>query len=94
MSIHSFTEHALRVLFSSEYSEADYIIVNIGLYWLFSILSIATTDDDLGSHVRRDDLLKETRLCRENLETSLSILPFHFPGDPDHIEALIMAVSH
>lgn len=93
MSIHSFTDRALRVLFSSEYSDADYLIVSIGLYWLFGLLSIASTDDDLGSHVRREDLIKEGRLCRENLETSLSTLPFHFPGDPDHIEALIMAVG-
>lgn len=94
MSIESFTDRALRVLFSSESSEADYIIVSIGLYWLFFILSIASPDQDLGSHVRREDLIKEYRLCRENLETSLSTLPFHFPGDQDHIEALIMAVNH
>lgn len=93
MSIDSFTDRALRVLFSSESSEADYIIVSIGLYWLFSILSFASPDHDLGTHVRREDLVKEGRLCRENLETSLSTMPFHFPGDEDHIEALIMAVS-
>lgn len=93
MSIDSFTGRALRVLFSSEFSEADYMIVSIGLYWLFFILSIASPDQDLGSHVRREDLIKEGRLCRENLETSLSTIPFHFPGDEDHIEALIMAVS-
>lgn len=93
MSIDSFTDRALRVLFSSESSEADYIIVSIGLYWLFSILSFASPDQDLGTHVRREDLVKEGRLCRENLETSLSTMPFHFPGDEDHIEALIMAVS-
>lgn len=92
MSIESFTARAIRVLFSSEYSEADYIIVSIGLYWLFSILSIASPDQDLGSHVRREDLTKEGLLCRENLETSLSTLPFHLPSDQDHIEALIMAV--
>lgn len=94
MSIESFTDRALRVLFSSESSEADYIIVSIGLYWLFSILSIASPDQDLGSHVRREDLIKEGRICRENLETNLSTLPFHFPGDQDHIEALIMAVNN
>lgn len=93
MSIESFTDRALRVLFSSESSTADYLIVSIGLYWLFSILSIASPDQDLGTHVRREDLVKESRLCRENLETSLSTMPFHFPGDEDHIEALVMAVS-
>ncbi|KAK7709890.1 hypothetical protein SLS64_006135 [Diaporthe eres] len=72
MSIESFTDRALRVLFSSESSEADYIIVSIGLYWLFFILSIASPDQDLGSHVRREDLIKEFRLCRENLETRQS----------------------
>lgn len=93
MSIDSFTDRALRVLFSSESSEADYLIVSIGLYWLFFILSIASPDQDLGTHVRREDLVKEGRLCRENLETSLSTMPFHFPGDEDHVEALIMAVG-
>lgn len=93
ISIESFTDRSLRVLFSSESSEADYIIVSIGLYWLFSILSIASPDQDLGTHVRREDLVKECRLCRENLETSLSTLPFHFPGDLDHLEALTMAVN-
>jgi hypothetical protein len=92
MSIDSFTARAIRVLFSSEYSEADYIIVSIGLYWLFSILSFASPDQDLGSHVRREDLVRQGLLCRENLETSLSTLPFHLPSDQDHTEALIMAV--
>lgn len=94
MSIDSFTARTIRLLFSSEYSEADYIIVSIGLYWLFSILNIASPNQDLGSHVRREDLVKEGHLCRENLETSLSTLPFHLPSDQDHIEALIMAVRH
>lgn len=93
MSIESFTDRALRVLFSSESSEADWLIVNIGLHWLFSILSIASPDQDLGTHVRREDLVKEGHLCRENLETNLSTMPFHYPSDEDHTEALIMAVS-
>jgi hypothetical protein len=94
MSVDSFTARALRVLYSSEYSEADYLIVNIGFYWLFSLLNIASLDQDLGTHVRREDLVREGQICRENLETSLSALPFHLPSDEDHIEALIMAVSH
>lgn len=94
MSIDSFTTRAIRVLFSSEYSEADYIIVSIGLYWLFSILSFASPDQDLGSHVRREDLVRQGLLCRENLETSLSTLPFHLPSDQDHTEALIMAAFY
>lgn len=92
MSIDSFTARAIRVLFSSEYSEAEYIIVSIGLFWLFNILSIALPDQELGSHLRREDLVKEGLLCRENLETSLSTLPFNLPSDHDHVEALIMAV--
>ncbi|KAG8157953.1 hypothetical protein KVR01_012225 [Diaporthe batatas] len=94
MSIDSFTARAIKVLFSSEYSEAEYIIVSIGLYWLFNVLTIAVPDQKLGSHLRREDLVKEGLLCRENLETSLSTLPFNLPSDQDHIEALIMAAFY
>lgn len=79
-------------MFSPDFSDAEYIIVMCGLAWLFGELSVSVTEDELGQSFRREDLANEAANCQVNLETSLSVLPFHLPIHIDYVVALGLAV--
>lgn len=87
LPMHRFQDMCLNVYFCDDYSEADFINVNAGLYSLFS---------DYVSHVageEQEEYLSHAHKCRDNLETALSNLPLHLPATPNMILALIFAVS-
>lgn len=94
MSIASFTDYVLKVLFSPKFSDAEYIIVLCGLTWVFREISFELDLDEgrTDPNLPREDLEREEKNCRDNLEMALSRLPFHLPSSVDNIIALGLAV--
>ncbi|KAG6359011.1 hypothetical protein INS49_012531 [Diaporthe citri] len=70
--IANFTDYFLKAYYPGEITQADMIIVNAGLYWLFLECKNVTTDPS-----KRSQLQSHAEICRDNLETVLSLLPFH-----------------
>ena len=69
-------------------TDADRIIVNAGLYWLFSEIAELIPDQQT-----KDDYSSHASQCRGNLETILSNLSFHIPVTIDYVLAMSVAVS-
>jgi hypothetical protein len=82
-----FPDICLNVYFAEEHSEAEFIIVNAGLY------SLA---EDYAGSVATGEEVEEYRefakSLRSNLETSLSNLPLHLPATPEMVIALVFGV--
>ncbi|KAM0259266.1 hypothetical protein ACHAPA_010833 [Fusarium lateritium] len=76
----------LRVYFSKDLSEADFIIANSGLLQLFIEQSEDATD--------KAESLNYAHICRTNLETTLVNLPLHLPATVDMISALLLGAFH
>ncbi|KAH8204905.1 hypothetical protein TruAng_000944 [Truncatella angustata] len=91
ISTQDFTDYVLKTLFSANCSDADLIITYAGLCWLYEELSCQLTDQELGEHLQRADLRKESLSCRTNLEKLLSALPLQLPCNMDYITALVFA---
>ena len=87
-SIGQFMEYVVAV-YSGKSSNADLIIVNAGLDRLFTACSGVEKDSTLQA-----DYKAQALLCRQNLEFTLSRLPFILPATINHILALCMAVSN
>ncbi|KAI5861123.1 fungal-specific transcription factor domain-containing protein [Durotheca rogersii] len=88
-SIGQFTEYFVKVYSPGAVSDADLIIVHAGLYWLFCECSCVTAAEEA-----KQDLEAQALLCRENLETVLSMLPFHIPPTLDYAYAMSMASNY
>lgn len=83
-----FTEYIIKVCSPGPATEAELIIVNAGLYWMFlECASIAEDEDEML------DFESQAMLCRSNLETLLAHLGFHTPLTLDNIYAFHMAVG-
>ena len=83
-----FAKLCQRVYFSTEdYSDAIFILVNAGLYYIFVEQGFNSKDPTAKSqyHVYR-------QMCQVNLETALSRLPLLLPGKSESIEALLIGV--
>lgn len=92
MSPASFTEHVVKVFFSPDFTDAEYIIVLSGFFWLFKLLSVTLSDQQLSPDVQRARLEAESFNCREYLETALAALPFNLPTTYSFALALGYAV--
>lgn len=83
-----FPDICLNVYFAEEHTEAEYIIVNAGLY---------TLADDYAASVATGDEAEEYRefakALRSNLETALSNLSLHLPATPEMVIGLVFGVS-
>lgn len=89
MTIDEFTDKCQKVYFSIEdFSDATYILVNAGLYYIF--IEQAFGADDLPLKQQYQSF---QRLCQINLETALSRLPLFLPGRAESIQALLLGVS-
>lgn len=89
MTIDEFTDKCQKVYFSIEdFSDATYILVNAGLYYIF--LEQAFDVEDLPLKQQYQNF---QRLCQVNLETGLSRLPLFLPGRAESIQALLLGVS-
>ena len=64
------------------------IIVNGGLYWLYCECASLFVDQKV-----KENYMDQAMLCRDNLETVLSNLPFHMPVTTDVVFAMNVAVS-
>ncbi|KAK0620142.1 fungal-specific transcription factor domain-containing protein, partial [Immersiella caudata] len=81
--IQRFHERCMSVYFSSDYTEADFIVVNAGLHILFWTYARMVRPDDAERYQQL------SRLCAMNLETGLANLPLHLPATSDHILVLL-----
>lgn len=86
--IQHFSDVCLSVYFADEYSEADFISANAGLLTMFQ--DYATICAATGSE--KEECLRFSRMCRENLETALANLPLHLPTTADSLIALLLGV--
>lgn len=82
-----FTEYLLKVYSPGDATHADLIIVNYRLLLLFAECSMVTADE-----ATKVDYTAQLLICRDNLETLLSGLPFHLPLNMDSAYALSLAV--
>ena len=82
-----FIESCRKVFFALEdYSVAVFVIVNVGLYYIFQEKSL--TDE-----FQSGEYLKYHYLCRDNLETALSNWPLLQLPNKEMIEALLLGVG-
>ncbi|ETS82576.1 hypothetical protein PFICI_04452 [Pestalotiopsis fici W106-1] len=83
-----FSDMCMNVYFCEEYSEADFINVNAGLFSLFSDFVFH------GPAEKKEEYLGYARECRDNLETALSNLPLHLPATSNTIIALVFGAFY
>lgn len=88
LSVSQFTDYFLRVYSPTPATDADKIIVNGGLFWLFSECA-----EMPGDQKAKHDCKEHASTCRDNLETVLANLPFHTPITTDYVLAMSVAVS-
>ncbi|KAK4234338.1 fungal-specific transcription factor [Achaetomium macrosporum] len=88
-SVARFTEFFLKVYSPGDANHADLIIVNAGLYWLFNLCKSVSTEPGAKAHYA-----EQATMCRDNLETVLSNLPFHLPSSLDTTSAMAMAAMY
>ncbi|KAM5383562.1 hypothetical protein ACJZ2D_002011 [Fusarium nematophilum] len=84
-----FSGLCLNVYFSEDFSEADFIIANAGLLYLFWERSKRSPDQN-----ERDESERYMQMLRSNLETTLANLPLHLPANSSTISALILGAFH
>lgn len=78
---------SLGVYFSQDYSETDFVTVNVGLHFLFQAYSSMVIETE------REKYLHFADMCRNNIDTGLSILPLYLPPTAGTITALLCGVS-
>ncbi|KAF5021506.1 hypothetical protein F66182_6449 [Fusarium sp. NRRL 66182] len=85
----SFSGMCLHVYFSDQVSEADFIVVNVGLMYMFW---------DQGQRIddpkERKDNDRHVEMLRGNLETALANLSFHLPATSTMICALLLGAFY
>lgn len=90
MAVENFAEACRRVYFALEdFSQATFIIVNAGLYYLFQEKSVTAESP---AAVR--EYTGYFQLCRANLETGLANLKFFLGASMETIEALLLGASY
>lgn len=90
MAVENFAEACRRVYFAlDDFSQATFIIVNAGLYYLFQEKAV-TADSDAAIA----EYTGYYELCRDNLETGLANLKFFLGASMETIEALLLGASY
>ncbi|UDD55537.1 hypothetical protein AFCA_003144 [Aspergillus flavus] len=89
ISISQFNDYFLRVYSPGPATDADMIIVNGGLYWLYCECASLFVDQKV-----KGNYMDQAMLCRDNLETVLSNLPFHMPVTTDVVFAMNVAATY
>lgn len=85
--LEDFSETCLSVYFSPDYSEAEFIIANAGMYSLFWESAHAIKESE-----EKQEEMEYVDMVRTNLETALSGLPLHLPANITMISALLLGV--
>lgn len=78
---------SLGVYFSQDYSETDFVTANVCLHYLFQAYSSMVIETE------RAKCLQFAHMCRNNVDTGLSILPLYLPPTAGTITALLCGVS-
>lgn len=73
---------------TDDFTQAQFTIVNLGLYNLFMERAVLTAEDAL-----REEYLTYARTCQANIETSLATLPLFLSPRVENVQALILGVS-
>ncbi|KAK7416494.1 hypothetical protein QQX98_005198 [Neonectria punicea] len=84
-----FTEYVVKAYSPGSITDAELIIVHMGLYWFFSKCS-STLKDATVQH----EYDAQARVCRDNLEIVLSNLSFHTPTTLDYVHAMYLATLY
>ncbi|KAJ4255400.1 hypothetical protein NW762_009395 [Fusarium torreyae] len=84
-SMESFSGMCLHVYFSEDVSEADFILVNLGLMYMFTDRMQRSSNQQ-----EKEENEKYSNALRENTETALANLPFHLPVTSNMISALLL----
>ncbi|KAG8669090.1 hypothetical protein FPOAC1_008478 [Fusarium poae] len=88
-SMESFSGMCLHVYFSEDIADSDYILVNIGLMYMFQDRQQRVTDKK--EHEENEEY---TKALRQNAETALANLPFHLPATSNMISALLLGAFY
>ncbi|RGP59628.1 hypothetical protein FLONG3_11144 [Fusarium longipes] len=88
-SMESFSSMCLHVYFSEDVTDSDFILVNIGLMYMFQDRQQRVTDKK--EHEENEEYSKALRV---NAETALANLPFHLPATSNMISALLLGAFY
>ncbi|KAI0383619.1 hypothetical protein F5Y04DRAFT_28965 [Hypomontagnella monticulosa] len=93
LSSDSLSDLCLKVYFSDQYTEAEFIILNAALLHFY--LDLDSNDTDESSSEEQDrDKNSLPFLCRRNLETAISRLSLFPPANHDTVLALVMSAAY
>ncbi|EAA66070.1 hypothetical protein AN0197.2 [Aspergillus nidulans FGSC A4] len=90
LSSESLSDLCLKVYFSPEYSDAEFIIVNAALYFFATWAGVIQQQANSSLNDNPENLLST---CRVNLETALSRLPLYIQPSHEMVFALVLASS-
>ncbi|RSM07718.1 hypothetical protein CDV31_008498 [Fusarium ambrosium] len=88
-SIGHFTEYVVKACSPGPMTDAELIIVHLGLYWLFYECSGVSTDIST-----KHDYVAQACICKDSLEILLSNLSFHTPATVDYVHAMYVAALY
>jgi hypothetical protein len=87
MNIDLFISYMIRVYYPGTFTDADFIIVNAGLYTLFTERMLLEKDPQLIEAIQ-----VHVVTAKENFEAALSCLPLTVPATMDYVLALALGV--
>ncbi|EEU41522.1 uncharacterized protein NECHADRAFT_11912, partial [Fusarium vanettenii 77-13-4] len=88
-SLGHFTEYVVKACSPGLMTDAELIIVHLGLYWLFYECSGISADIST-----KHDYAAQASVCKNSLEIVLSNLSFHAPATVDHVHAMYIAAMY
>ncbi|KAH7137478.1 hypothetical protein B0J13DRAFT_479092 [Dactylonectria estremocensis] len=88
-SLGHFTEYVIKAYSPGPVTDAELIIIHMGLYWLFLECASILTDD-----TTKLDYAAQALVSKDNLETVLSNLSFHTPTTVDYVRAMCIATLY
>ncbi|CAF3588236.1 unnamed protein product, partial [Fusarium graminearum] len=88
-SMESFSGMCLHVYFSEDVTDSDFILVNVGLMYMFQDRQQRVTDKK-----EHDENEEYTKALQQNAETALANLPFHLPATSNMISALLLGAFY
>ncbi|KAM6511792.1 hypothetical protein FALCPG4_016786 [Fusarium falciforme] len=88
-SLGHFTEYVVKACSPGPITDAELILVHLGLYWLFYECSGVSTDLST-----KHDYAAQASVCKNSLEIVLSNLSFHAPATVDYVHAMYVAAMY
>ncbi|UPL00271.1 hypothetical protein LCI18_011205 [Fusarium solani-melongenae] len=88
-SLGHFTEYVVKACSPGPITDAELILVHLGLHWLFYECSGVSTDLST-----KHDYAAQASVCKNSLEIVLSNLSFHAPATVDYVHAMYVAAMY